>query len=398
MNTALGFQIEYAENTENQPPIPVTEILASPAERIEYVKTGLRDGTIHSLEIAENPAPSEALYESADIIQLPRAAYRAAVDEGLIPDEPDSFLDDGRLLLLDDSNRGKYSALLPEEQAKSFEEMLKQYMLVNPEGYESLERAYLVILGSIKQAFTLEAFGQTFPLYNFNDEPLAHEQLAAICNATRAAVQRTGGGILERLKMMAVLPGFREDDENDQRAQFLKGLWAENKTKAMAAVGGVLLNAAQLHVEEKDSDLFAVDDLESTVVHELDHINSKLLNEPKGSIGPFAKAVGWRFSASAGQEVYEGAHPHPSKYGSTAGREDEAETAAALHSGREDLVSRDRRAAKQAVWDETHSGAHGPAYIKCKEIDLGDLRKRGVKLGMPPPNLAMRLTTAILLT
>jgi hypothetical protein len=398
-----GFTIHRLEENQRVA-MGADDILATKAERLQVIEESLYDGTNRLVDEGAELRQDEKLFSAFGVVKVDKADYEAMVRDGRVQPAPDGQIPYSFMSSAEATETG-LAAETVAQRDEVFHGILEDFLKEHPQDFDIPEQDVAANVEKLKEAYELEVFGETRKIFNFSDHALSDDELAAICNATRAMAQNTGGDIMNRLVSISILPGHGEGKSSDE-PNYWGTYWGTTSAKntydktSQEPKGSILLNADLLEGESRNivtrsgttissQGQSRADGLELRLVHELMHTNTLKDTNPSAphskEVGPFGKDVGWQPGTSAAiPYVYAGKEQHPSEYAASDPFEDESESAAALHAGGElgDKVDDTRKRALEKRWADTHSGVQGPAYVQCRQIDLAALRASGGKIGM----------------
>lgn len=281
-------------------------------------------------------------------------------------------------------------------------------------GYLNIPNELLSTVTDVSQVFEVEnGRGGKFKVLNFSESALEGRNLQSIMNSFREMDDLTGGTSTETVSVVAIFP------ETLDVWKSVKEEAAEIGAKGTAAfangTGVICLNESTIKTtetaapEEDHSDEKLVvepGDVGVTMFHELAHVmENELIRQ--GSVLPSEK-FGWNLARTTSGYVdtsvkpeFKGDVENPTKYGATNHREDVAESAAAMYVGGDyaDELDEMRMKAIVEMYKDRHSGNEGPAFLRCKEVNLMAIEpsaKIGTELKRPVtyrPKIEYRVKT-----
>lgn len=284
-----------------------------------------------------------------------------------------------------------FPGVFPGQETEALAKAL-QYELHNrhSDAWAQLPSGMIARQQRLQQIIRFSAFDFSVSLYNFSGSRLSGNQTDKIANGIRAVCDATGGGILQRLKVMAIvrsddpfiyhdLPGCNEKQVAHGRvyrgaAVFSEGLI--NRTAELVRPVQSWRQGLATIARPSEPDHVPGDKLQLTVVHELSHVVALDGAQDGEAIEEYGRATGWEWTDVyvQGQRVpkQRGQPMNPVLYGRVNDCEDAAVTAEAEFAGGKlwEQYDDSRRSALQRIWTLRHSGLQGPAFVRATEEPL----------------------------
>ncbi|HLZ15336.1 MAG TPA: hypothetical protein VKQ34_05115 [Candidatus Saccharimonadales bacterium] len=323
-----------------------------------------------------------------------QAAVAGQVDEGV-------FGSEGKVMHTEPGAEKLAALVAPDDKRTSIERYYEKQPRTAGRVYiddiDGIE--YPEALEEISQGYELTDGDRSVRLLNFSPTRLSDEQLRQAVNAVRAASDRTGGAVLEKLYTIAILP-------KDHPSLQMKVRQADGTTSLVRRGG---YQAPHLLALTEDL-LLPADQQPGPSAESTKYFDSQRLpDEPiEGPGSPKKTVSSGRWEGTLAHELTHIAldeeqytanvpGPAPTLYGRSKTIEHVAELGAAQHMGGEDAsaVPPDQRQALDQLWQQkrgsddgvTFRQPQGPHFIRCRELDLtqGPLPLRLRDPGRPLP-------------
>lgn len=310
--------------------------------------------------------------------------YEAAVQAGHL--KPGLFNEEGKASLVGELDANPLQDLVDGEQKRTvIEEAVTDKVayakgaLVDELG--DLNSLEIGEVHTLTEAYELADGEHTVRLLNLSGVPMQEAQLRQTVNAVRSSADKSGGGVYDRLRTIAILPEehpllrvniVREDGQTDTipagglyrgRSIFLSGRLVKDpkdRPPLPATKGKTLFERFGLPGESEEGPhsprkSVGAQDLEPTLAHELEH------------------------AALPKQHHAELPGPAPSLYGRSNTDEHISEIGAALYMGGAYAaeVPANQRLATGEMWNNyrgttgtTYNQPVGPRFVECRELDV----------------------------